>query len=203
VPSYYHYDALGSTNQVTDASEVVQNEYVYFAFGEIRFETPSPGVTNDFKWIGELGYAYDSDAEEYHVRMRTYGPKSARFASRDPLGFDGGESNVYQYSNNNPVRYVDPSGQAVVTVVYTEICRCVGWGGFTMKFVCTELQVLQDLICQPAVITGGSVACLKYCTGPQRFISPATAFATAQALLLVILPLPCCCVPDPFANRFS
>ncbi len=43
-------------------------------------------------------------------RARYYGPKIGRFISEDPLGFDGGDVNLYVYGANNPVVNADPTG---------------------------------------------------------------------------------------------
>lgn len=32
------------------------------------------------------------------------------FISKDPIGFEGGDVNLYAYVQNNPVNYIDPSG---------------------------------------------------------------------------------------------
>jgi uncharacterized protein RhaS with RHS repeats len=48
-----------------------------------------------------------------------YNPSTGRFLSEDPIGFDGGDTNLYRYVSNNPVNYTDPSGNlspASVTV---------------------------------------------------------------------------------------
>jgi uncharacterized protein RhaS with RHS repeats len=36
-----------------------------------------------------------------------------RYLSQDPIGFAGGDANLYRYVWNNPLRYRDPSGLAV------------------------------------------------------------------------------------------
>ena len=46
----------------------------------------------------------------YYMRARYYDPLNGRFISEDPLGFDGGDVNLYVYSGNNPVLLVDPWG---------------------------------------------------------------------------------------------
>lgn len=33
-----------------------------------------------------------------------------RFISEDPMGFDGGDVNLYVYAENNPVLLMDPNG---------------------------------------------------------------------------------------------
>jgi len=47
----------------------------------------------------------------YYMRARYYDPKVRRFISEDPLGFDGGDLNLYAMVGNNPVMKVDPSGE--------------------------------------------------------------------------------------------
>ncbi|GEM_PF-3624061 len=39
-----------------------------------------------------------------------YDPSPARFLSKDPLGFDAGDTNLYRYVGNSPQNYTDPSG---------------------------------------------------------------------------------------------
>jgi RHS repeat-associated protein len=46
----------------------------------------------------------------YYMRARYYDPAVKRFISEDPLGFDGGDLNLYAYVGNNPVMGVDPLG---------------------------------------------------------------------------------------------
>ncbi len=41
---------------------------------------------------------------------RDYEPASGRFTSRDPILFDGGQSNLYAYVGNDPVNNNDPDG---------------------------------------------------------------------------------------------
>jgi len=46
----------------------------------------------------------------YYMRARYYDPEVGRFVSEDPIGFEGGDVNLYAYVQNNPVMFVDPSG---------------------------------------------------------------------------------------------
>ena len=43
-------------------------------------------------------------------RARFYDPNLGRFISEDPIGFGGGDVNLYGYVWNNPVNFYDPSG---------------------------------------------------------------------------------------------
>jgi len=103
--TFYHYDALGSTQSLTDQTGTVENEYTYSAFGQ---ELSSSGsVDNPFTWVGELGYYKEEDGR-YTLRRREYDDAIARFLSEDPARFD--EENLYPYVRNNPTSLVDPSG---------------------------------------------------------------------------------------------
>ena len=85
--SYYHFDAQGSTRQLTDADEVVSDSYDFTAFGETA--ASSVATTNAFRYVGELGYYHDPELADYYVRARTYDPVGGRFISRDPIGVQG------------------------------------------------------------------------------------------------------------------
>ena len=50
-----------------------------------------------------------------HMRARYYSPELRRFINADPIGFAGG-MNWYQYANNSPLMYVDPSGLNVYAI---------------------------------------------------------------------------------------
>jgi uncharacterized protein RhaS with RHS repeats len=41
---------------------------------------------------------------------RYYAPNTGRFFQEDPIGFAGGDDNLYQYVFDNPERYTDPLG---------------------------------------------------------------------------------------------
>jgi uncharacterized protein RhaS with RHS repeats len=39
-------------------------------------------------------------------------PRTGRWLMEDPLGFDGGDPNLYSYVGNDPTNLTDPSGQS-------------------------------------------------------------------------------------------
>ena len=46
----------------------------------------------------------------YYYRARYYDPLEGRFISKDPIGFAGGDVNVYRYVGNNSINFIDPLG---------------------------------------------------------------------------------------------
>ena len=52
----------------------------------------------------------DEEIDPYYYRARHYDPQTGRFVQQDPIGLMGGDTNLYRYVFNNPVRYADPSG---------------------------------------------------------------------------------------------
>ena len=106
--SFYLFDALGSTRQLTNAAGVVSDSYLYDSFGTIITVTGS--TASWFRYVGRLGYYYDEDLLQYYVRARFYSPVLGRFISRDPLWYAFQELNAYRYSLSNFANQSDPSG---------------------------------------------------------------------------------------------
>ena len=48
---------------------------------------------------------------------RDYDPETGRFTTKDPLGFSGGDTNLYGYGLADPVNLTDPSGQILDTII--------------------------------------------------------------------------------------
>jgi RHS repeat-associated protein len=53
---------------------------------------------------------HDFKNASYYARARDYDPVVGRWLQRDPIKFEGGDTNLYAYVGNDPVNYVDPSG---------------------------------------------------------------------------------------------
>ncbi|QDV52178.1 RHS repeat domain-containing protein [Gimesia fumaroli] len=108
--SFYHFDPLGSTRELTDASETVTDSYLYSVFGKVK---SSIGTTvNPYQWVGKEGYYHDAESGLYSLRNRFYGAGEGRFKSEDPIGFDAGDVNLYRYVGNNAATITDPNGLA-------------------------------------------------------------------------------------------
>jgi len=102
---FYHADGLGSVVAITDGSQAVVQRYGYEGFG-----LPTPQNTTFSQPYAFTGREWDSEVGLYYYRARYYDPMEGRFISKDPIGFGGGDVNVYRYVQNNPVNFVDPWG---------------------------------------------------------------------------------------------
>ena len=76
--------------------------------------SPTTGTTtNNYLFTGEQ---LDPNSNLYYLRARYYDPEVGRFNSRDPFAgslSDPVSLHKYLYAQNNPVFYVDPTGELV------------------------------------------------------------------------------------------
>jgi RHS repeat-associated protein len=117
----HHFDALGSTRQLTNAVGAVTDTMIYDAWGNVVSRTGSTPTAH--QWIGELGYYLDAETAKVHVRERVYEPLIARWTALDPA-FPIGPLDQYVYCANRPVDAFDPSGALCALE-----CVCCALGG--------------------------------------------------------------------------
>ncbi len=103
---YYHADHQGSIRKITDSAGLVVNSYDYDSYGNI--EASFEGIANPFTYTGR---ELDAESGLYFYRARYYDPATGRFLSEDPIGFAGGDPNLYSYVFNNPINLTDPDGE--------------------------------------------------------------------------------------------
>jgi len=101
---FYHGDYLGSASLVTDTTGNFIRRQAYMPYGEDRF------VTGSFT---DARYQFNFKEKElstgfYDYGARLYNPGTGRWLSADPSANDG--TNRYMYVRNNPLKYVDPTG---------------------------------------------------------------------------------------------
>ena len=115
---YFLTDHLGSTEALTDASGTITSSTSYDSFGNAIPKqaagsaasgagNAAPNVATSYRYTGR---EYDADTGLYYYRNRWYDPEIGRFISEDPIGFAGGDVNLYGYVGNNPHGYIDPFG---------------------------------------------------------------------------------------------
>jgi len=97
-------DPLGSSVALVDDTGTLQTQYTYDPFGNTT--TTGAASSNSSKYTGRE----DDGTGLYYYRARYYSPSLQRFISEDPIGFGGGDANLYAYVGNDPVNSGDPSG---------------------------------------------------------------------------------------------
>jgi len=102
--STFVQDALGSTIGLVGSGQSIGTSYTYEPFGA----TTSAGAANgnSYQFTGR-----ENDGTSlYNYRARYYSPTLQRFLSQDPIGFAGGDANLYGYVWENPTNWIDPNG---------------------------------------------------------------------------------------------
>ena len=99
-------DHLGSVRLVADAKsgEIVQR-IDYDEFGKVLADS-NPG----FQPFGFAGGLYDRDTKLIRFGARDYDAETGRWTTKDPIGFSGGDTNLYGYVLSDPVNLLDPRG---------------------------------------------------------------------------------------------
>jgi RHS repeat-associated protein len=96
-------DALGSSIALTDSNGSINTSYTYEPFGNT---TVAGSNGNPYQFTGR-----ENDATGlYFYRARYYSPTLQRFIAQDPIGFAGGDPNLYGYVQNGPVSNTDQYG---------------------------------------------------------------------------------------------
>jgi RHS repeat-associated protein len=108
----YHKDTLGSITTITDNGGKVIQTYDYDSFGNI-VSTKDPAFVQPYTYTGR---EWDRETGLYYYRARYYDPMEGRFISKDPIGFRGGDVNLYAMVLNNPINAVDPLGLFCITL---------------------------------------------------------------------------------------
>jgi RHS repeat-associated protein len=100
---YFLSDHLGSTNALTDATGAVIASTSYDSFGNAT----NANFPTRYQFTGR---EFDSLTGLQYSRARWYDANLGRFISEDPIGFRGGDVNLYGYVRNKSIKYKDPTG---------------------------------------------------------------------------------------------
>ena len=103
---YFLADHLGSTVGLADSDGNIgdADKTSYDSFGNAT----NSSFSSRYQFTGR---EFDSFTGLQFSRARFYDPGIGRFVSEDPIGFRGGDVNLYGYVWNNPIDKTDPSGR--------------------------------------------------------------------------------------------
>ncbi|NTV30028.1 MAG: hypothetical protein HGA80_08125 [Candidatus Omnitrophica bacterium] len=108
---YFAWDQVGTLRAVYNASGALVKRVESDSFGNILTDT-APTFTVPF---GSAGGLRDTDTGLVHFGYRDYDPATGRWTAKDPIGFNGGDVNLYGYVEDDPVNLVDPMGLMGIT----------------------------------------------------------------------------------------
>jgi RHS repeat-associated protein len=133
---YLHYDQVGSLRTVTDSSHNIVKVVSYDTYGNVLSDS-NEAFTVPFGFAGGL---YDTDTKLTRFGYRDYDARTGKWTAKDPIGFGGGDSNLYGYVFANPVGLVDFTGE-LAHVVGATVAGAVGGALLSLIDPCGGLQV--------------------------------------------------------------
>lgn len=102
-------DHLGSVRLIVSTTTgLVKQRMEHDEFGRVLQDV----VTSDAVPFGFAGGIYDRESKLVRFGVRDYDPEIGRWLSKDPIGFHGGDTNLYGYVIQDPINFIDPSGLA-------------------------------------------------------------------------------------------
>lgn len=103
-------DHLGSVRLIVNASTgAIVQRIDYNDIGGVTSDT-NPG----FQPYGFAGGMYDYQTGLVKFGAREYDSQAGRWTSKDPIRFNGGDTNLFGYSANDPINRFDPNGLSYV-----------------------------------------------------------------------------------------
>ena len=106
---FTHTDHLGSVTAVTDSDGTLVWDNEYLPFGD-------EARTTDSRFAMFTGKQKDPDTGLYYYNARWYDTSLGRFVSQDPIRSG---VNWYAYCENNPLKFVDPTGLESADAAYS------------------------------------------------------------------------------------
>ena len=103
---YIQTDHLGSPRVISNATGTIIKTISYDSYGYVISDS-NPDFSIPFGFAGGL---YDADTNLIRFGYRDYDPETGRWTARDPIGFAGGDTNLYGYVLGDPVNFIDSNG---------------------------------------------------------------------------------------------
>ncbi len=114
---YLACDQVGSLRAVANTSGTVVKTITYDSFGNM-LEDSNETLAVPFGFAGGL---YDADTGLVRFGYRDYDAEVGRWTAKDPIGFGGGDIDLYGYCGGDPVDLIDPYG------LKEKPCGKAGW----------------------------------------------------------------------------
>ncbi len=202
---FYHQDHLSSTNVVSNEAGMQTLLMEYLPYGEVKRREGTDIVNRTY-----TGHEEDLESDLIYAGARYYDPQIGRFITPDSFiqsPEDPQSFNRYAYARNNPIRFVDPSGNfwwIIVAIIAAVVKLAITIATTAITIIqmagTVILQTLQaaagalstgagNITISEAVLAGGDVyveassALLTTASGSAFTISEAVGIASASAAL--------------------
>ena len=106
-------DLVALVGNGTAFAGIVRERYADSPYGvaSILDASGSPASSSPFAWRQLFqGGRLDATTGLYVFGFRDYDPAAGVWMQRDPIGLAGRDANLYRFTGNNPVNFIDPSG---------------------------------------------------------------------------------------------
>jgi len=103
---YLNFNQVGTLKAIADSTGNVVKSIEYDSFGNIINDS-NPAFEVPFAFAGGL---HDRDTGLIRFGYRGYDPDIGRWTAKDPILFEGGDTDLYGYCLNDPVNALDPVG---------------------------------------------------------------------------------------------
>ncbi len=121
-----HADHLNTPRAILDSQNRVVWQWNSGAFGEALPEEDPDGDGSKFEYnLRFPGQYWDKETNLHHNYFRDYDPEIGRYVQSDPIGLLGG-LNTYGYVEQNPLSFIDPTGEAIPVLICIASPWCRG-----------------------------------------------------------------------------
>lgn len=151
---YYLNDANYNVTTVVSCnpSVAVQERYVYSAYGKATIYTGDWSTTRSTSLVQNTtlfaGRELDVATGLYYNRARYYSADVGSFVNRDPIGYGGGDPNLYRYCGNNATNAADPSGLAGRKLTSEDVAKAraeLKVAGLSEAEIAFRLKILENV----------------------------------------------------------
>ncbi|MDH3423751.1 MAG: RHS repeat-associated core domain-containing protein, partial [Gemmatimonadota bacterium] len=134
-----------------------------------------------FQPFAFAGGLYDPQTGLTRFGARDYDPITGRWTAKDPIGFGGGDSNLFGYVSNDPVNTLDPSGLLSLPGI--------GWVDVGEAAGQSALEFYADVIADPSTpwyqeagawVGAVFAAMWTPCTSDRTFLTLSTALGVGR-----------------------
>ncbi len=152
---------LGSVIMAVNAETGdIAQEIEYDVWGNVLNDT-----NPNFQPFYFAGGIYDTDTKLTRFGARDYDAETGRWTAKDPIGFNGGLTSLYDYVGGDPVNFVDPSGlqsssvcSALRKIASHKNSKWLDGSDLYSNDITTEIDFLKDEVGVPRYIDGVDLA---------------------------------------------